>query len=70
MYLKMFANLGLDLHEGSCFSSSKFLIGRVLFVLVLHVGLFAFAFFSKSRFRLKFPWSPRFVPKHIYKLAI
>ena len=34
------------------FSSSKFVIGRLLFVLVFHVGLFVFAFFSKSRFRL------------------
>ena len=29
--------------------SSKFVIGRFLFVLVFHVGLFVFAFFSKSR---------------------
>ena len=36
------------------FSSSKFVIGRLLFVLVFHVGLFIFAFFIKSRFRLKF----------------
>ena len=36
------------------FSSSKFFIGRLLFVLVFHVGLFVFAFLSKSRFRLKF----------------
>ena len=36
-----------------CFSSSKFVIGRLFFVLVFHVGLFVFAFFSKSRFRLK-----------------
>ena len=33
-----------------CFSSSKFVIGGLLFVLVFHVGLFVFAFFSKSRF--------------------
>ena len=36
-----------------CFSSSKFVIGRLFFVLVFHVGLFVFAFFSKSQFRLK-----------------
>ena len=30
-------------------SSSKFVIGRFLLVLVLHVGLFVFAFFSTSR---------------------
>ena len=36
------------------FSSSKFVIGRLFFLLVFHVGLFVFAFFSKSRFRLKF----------------
>ena len=36
------------------FSCSKFVIGRLLFVLVFHVGLFVFAFLSKSRFRLKF----------------
>ena len=36
------------------FRSSKFVIGRLLFVLVVHVGLFVFAFFTKSRFRLKF----------------
>ena len=36
------------------FSSSKFVIGRLLFVLVSHVGQFLFAFFSKSRFRRKF----------------
>ena len=35
-------------------SSSKFVIGRLLFVLVFHVGLFVFAFLSKSRFRLEF----------------
>ena len=45
------------------FSSSKFVIGRLLFVLVFHVGLFVFA---KSRFRLKFSkvteirWEPQF----------
>ena len=36
------------------FSSSKFVICRLLFVLVFHVGLFVFSFFSNSRFRLKF----------------
>ena len=43
--------LVLSLHS---FSSSKFVIVRLLFVLVFHVGLFLLAFFSKSRFRLKF----------------
>ena len=37
----------------NCSSSSKFVIGHLLFVLVFHVGLFVFAFFSKSPFRLK-----------------
>ena len=36
------------------FSSSKFVIGRLLFVLVFHVRLFVFVFFSKSQFRLTF----------------
>ena len=63
MNLEILARLGLDLHEGFCFnlvsslhsfSCSKFVIGRLLFVLVFHVGVFVFAFFSKSRFPLKF----------------
>ena len=51
--LHILAHLGLVPLEGSGFSSSKFVIGRSLFVLVFHVGLFVFAFFRKSRFRLK-----------------
>ena len=60
MNLEILAHLGLDLHQGSCFSfkfhsfsSFKFVIGRFPFVLVLRVGLFVFAFFSDSRLRLE-----------------
>ena len=62
MNLEILAHLGLVPHELVAglvwslhsFSSSKFVIGRLLFVLICHVDLFVFAFFSKSRFRLKF----------------
>ena len=80
MNLENLAHLGLDLRSMKVpilvssihrFSSSKCVIGRLLFVLVFHVGLFVFAFFSKSRFRgSSFPRSRTFVPKHVYKLAI
>ena len=36
------------------FSSAEFVIGRLLFVLVFHVGLFVFASLSKSQNCLKF----------------
>ena len=36
------------------FSSYEFVIGRLLFVLVFHVGLFVFAFLSRSQNCLKF----------------
>ena len=47
------------------FGSSNFVIGRLLFVLVFHVGLFVFVSLSKSQNCVK-----RFVPKHCDNYAI
>ena len=52
-----------------CFLFSEFIIGHSLFVLVLHVGLFVFAFSSKSQWCLIYPRTLRILTQTCVRFA-